>query len=87
MNDQSLMNDPAFLELIAAWHDNVELSAERKAELLARLRDDPALRRHLADQIEFDGLVRAVQAPMPAGCGSKTGLGPRRLAKAAWKTP
>lgn len=63
MNDQSLMNDPAFLELIAAWHDNVELSAERKAELLARLRDDPALRRHLAEQIEFDGLVRAVQAP------------------------
>ena len=63
MNDQNYMNDPAFLELIAAWHDNVELSAERKAELLARLRDDPALRRHLADQIEFDGLVRAVQAP------------------------
>ena len=63
MNDPTLMNDPAFLELIAAWHDNVELSAERKAELLARLRDDPALRRHLADQIEFDGLVRAVQAP------------------------
>ena len=67
MNDRSArdaaLNDPAFLELIAAWHDNLELSAERQAELLARLRDDPALRRHLAEQIGFDGLVRAVQAP------------------------
>jgi hypothetical protein len=67
MNDRpsrdAALNDPAFLDLIAAWHDNLELSAERQAELLARLRDDPALRRHLAEQIGFDGLVRAVQAP------------------------
>lgn len=58
-----MVNDPAFLELLAAWHDNVELSADRQAELVARLAADPALRRHLADQIGFDGLVRAVQAP------------------------
>jgi hypothetical protein len=80
MNDRSsrdsTLNDPAFLELIAAWHDNVELSAERQAELLARLRDDPALRRHLAEQIEFDGLVRAVQAPEARWLKLEDRLGP-----------
>jgi hypothetical protein len=80
MNDRSsrdsTLNDPAFLELIAAWHDNLELSAERQAELLARLRDDPALRRHLADQIEFDGLVRAVKAPEARWLKLEDRLGP-----------
>jgi hypothetical protein len=80
MNDRSsrdsTLNDPAFLELIAAWHDNLELSAERQAELLARLRDDPALRRHLAEQIEFDGLVRAVQAPEARWLKLEDRLGP-----------
>ena len=80
MNDRSsrdsTLNDPAFLELIAAWHDNLELSAERQAELLARLRDDPALRRHLAEQIGFDGLVRAVQAPEARWLKLEDRLGP-----------
>jgi hypothetical protein len=80
MNDRSArdaaLNDPAFLELIAAWHDNLELSAERQAELLARLRDDPALRRHLAEQIGFDGLVRAVQAPEARWLKLEDRLGP-----------
>ena len=80
MNDRSArdsaLNDPAFLELIAAWHDNLELSAERQAELLARLRDDPALREHLAEQIGFDGLVRAVQAPEARWLKLEDRLGP-----------
>ena len=80
MNDRSsrdaALNDPAFLELIAVWHDNLELSAERQTELLARLRDDPALRRHLAEQIGFDGLVRAVQAPEARWLKLEDRLGP-----------
>jgi hypothetical protein len=80
MNDRpsrdSTLNDPAFLELIAAWHDNLELSAERQAELLARLRDDPALREHLAEQIGFEGLVRAVQAPEARWLKLEDRLGP-----------
>lgn len=59
------MNDPDFIDLITAWHENSELPPERRQELLDRLADDETLRRELAREIQMAGLTRAVQAGEP----------------------
>jgi len=58
-------NDPDFLDLLAAWHENKTLSPSRKKELLERLEQDEALRLELAREIEMAGLTRAAQAGEP----------------------
>ena len=58
-------NDPDFLDLLAAWHENKTLSPARKKELLERLEKDKTLRLELAREIEMAGLTRAAQAGEP----------------------
>jgi hypothetical protein len=58
-------NDPDFLDLLAAWHENKTLSPARKKELLERLEKDETLRLELAREIEMAGLTRAAQAGEP----------------------
>ena len=58
-------NDPDFLDLLAAWHENKTLSPARKKELLERLDKDETLRLELAREIEMAGLTRAAQAGEP----------------------
>ncbi|MBT5915068.1 MAG: hypothetical protein HOH60_01840, partial [Opitutae bacterium] len=40
--------DPDFLDLLAAWHENKNLSPSRRKELLLRLQQDQDLRIELA---------------------------------------
>ena len=71
---KNLDKDPDFLDLLAAWHENKNVSPSRRAELLQRLENDERLRIELAREIEMAGLTRAVQAggtPM-VGIGRKT---------------
>ena len=58
-------NDPDFLDLLAAWHENKNLSPSRRKELLRRLEQDEWLRIELAREIEMAGLTRAAQAGEP----------------------
>ena len=57
--------DPDFLDLLAAWHENKNLSPSRRKELLLRLQQDQDLRIELAREIEMAGLTRAAQAGEP----------------------
>ncbi len=57
--------DPDFLDLLAAWHENKNLSPSRRKELLRRLENDERLRIELAREIEMAGLTRAVQVGEP----------------------
>jgi hypothetical protein len=57
------MND--FEDLMAAWLDHKEFSPERRAELLARLREDDDLRQQLASDVQMQALTRTVQAGEP----------------------
>lgn len=52
-------------DLVAAWLRNAELSAERRDELLARLRSDDAFRREFVEEIQMHGFVRAAQSAEP----------------------
>lgn len=52
-------------DLVAAWLRNAELSDARRAELLARLRDDGAFRREFVEEIQMHGYVRAAQSAEP----------------------
>ena len=58
-------NDPDFLDLLAAWHENKTMSPARRKELLERLEQDMQLRLELAREIEMAGLTRAAQAGEP----------------------
>ena len=51
-------------DLLAAWL-GMELSPERQAALLQRLRDEPAFRRAVADEIHMMGMQRAVLSQEP----------------------
>ena len=62
---KNLDKDPDFLDLLAAWHENKNVSPSRRAELLQRLENDERLRIELAREIEMAGLTRAVQAGEP----------------------
>ena len=62
---KNLDKDPDFLDLLAAWHENKNVSPSRRAELLQRLEKDERLRNELAREIEMAGLTRAVQAGEP----------------------
>jgi len=57
--------DQDFLDLLAAWHENKNLSPARRKSLLDRLAKDSALRVELAGEIEMAGLTRAAQAGEP----------------------
>ena len=57
--------DQDFLDLLAAWHENKNLSPTRRKSLLDRLAKDSALRVELASEIEMAGLTRAAQAGEP----------------------
>ncbi|MFT4690464.1 MAG: hypothetical protein ACI9OD_002680, partial [Limisphaerales bacterium] len=57
------MND--FEDLIAAWLEHAELSTERRAELVARLQENPGLRQQVAEEIQMQALTRTVQAGEP----------------------
>lgn len=63
MSDPS--KDPDFLDLLAAWHENKDLSPSRKQALLERLEKDKNLQMELAREIEMAGLTRAAQAGEP----------------------
>ncbi|MDG1138117.1 MAG: hypothetical protein P8N49_01185 [Opitutales bacterium] len=54
--------DQDFLDLLAAWHENKNLTPVRRRSLLARLTNDSELRQELAREIEMAGLTRAAQA-------------------------
>ncbi|MBT5380914.1 MAG: hypothetical protein HN675_00885 [Opitutae bacterium] len=58
-------NDPDFLDMLAAWHENKNLSPARKKELLERLEQDSGLRLGLAREIEMAGLTRVAQTGEP----------------------
>ena len=60
-----LTDDQDFIDLIAAWHGNVNFPSERREELLRRLAEDEALRRELAQEVQMAGLTRTVQASEP----------------------
>ena len=62
---KNLDQDPDFLDLLAAWHENKILSPTRRKELLQRLQSDNELRIELAREIEMAGLTRAAQAGEP----------------------
>ena len=62
---KNLDKDPDFLDLLAAWHENKNVSPSRRAELIQRLEKDERLRIELAREIEMAGLTRAVQAGEP----------------------
>ena len=57
--------DQDFLDLLAAWHENKNLSPSRRKKLLRRLEQDDHLRLELAREIEMAGLTRAAQAGEP----------------------
>ena len=57
--------DQDFLDLLAAWHENKNLSPSRRKKLLLRLEQDDHLRLELAREIEMAGLTRAAQAGEP----------------------
>lgn len=59
MKDYS--QDPDFLDLIAAWHENATISEQRQQELLDRLDADPDLRSELACEIQMAALTTTVQ--------------------------
>ena len=50
---KTLDQDPDFLDLLAAWHENKNVSPSRRAELLQRLENDERLRIELAREIEM----------------------------------
>ena len=54
---KNLDKDPDFLDLLAAWHENKNVSPSRRAELLQRLENDERLRIELAREIEMAGLT------------------------------
>lgn len=62
---KNLDKDPDFLDILAAWHENKNVSPSRRKELLQRLERDQELRIELAREIEMAGLTRAVQAGEP----------------------
>ena len=61
----SFEKDQDFLDLLAAWHENKNLSPSRRKKLLRRLEQDDHLRLELAREIEMAGLTRAAQAGEP----------------------
>ncbi len=62
-NTQAL--PPDLTDLLAVWHGSIELTPERREELLARLEIDTSLRRQFAEEISLAGLTRAVQSGEP----------------------
>ena len=61
---KNLDKDPDFLDLLAAWHENKNVSPSRRAELLQRLEKDERLRIELAREIEM----------APLGTNSKSSM-------------
>lgn len=59
------MMDQDFQDLVAAWLDHEDLSTERQAELLQRLRSDESFRIEFAEEIQMQGMTRAAQAAEP----------------------
>jgi hypothetical protein len=59
------MMDQDLQELLALWLGDHEVSEERRAALLARLRSDDAFRRAFVDEIHLLGRIKAVQSPEP----------------------
>ena len=57
--------DRDFLDLLAAWHENKNLTPSRRKKLLLRLEQDDHLRLELAREIEMAGLTRAAQVGEP----------------------
>lgn len=61
-------------ELLAAWLGG-EISHERRAELLSRLRDDAAFRRDFVTEARTFAMLQAVQAPEPRWLALQDELG------------
>ncbi len=55
-------SEPDYLDLIAALHENREISEDRQAALLNRLKNDAELRQTVAAELQMAGLTRVVQA-------------------------
>jgi hypothetical protein len=60
-----LKMDADLHDLLVIWQDGEDPGPERRAALLARLRDDEAFRRTFLDEIRLLGMIKMVQSPEP----------------------
>jgi hypothetical protein len=57
--------DDDLRDLLAAWRGDDDPGEERRAALLARLRDDPAFRRAFLNEVHLLGMLKVVQSAEP----------------------